>query len=388
MNRNLYRSAGLAMLALSLTSTGLPLAQAAASTITLPPVTHVDNGHPSPDFPYNTGYVPAMPTAGEPGSRIPLSGRNDNTRDLAGYRTADGKWQIQPHRLIRSAHLGSLSPADVQTLSHDYDVRAVVDFRTPGQTKGKPDVAIPGTTMTQLSVLGPHAYVDAGGWGDGEFYKQRLAFGYAAVTGYRQFLNQLLTQPGATLYHCSSGKDRTGIATVLIMSALGMDEATIIKDYMLSQTYHHHVDYQWIKEYFKEVKQNYGSMTKYLDQLIGFDATKREQLRAQYLVSTDGHQTPYPGATTTKPQSTQHHKIKILTIKQLKQFLVRLKPHQVWFHELHQAQPSGRTKVSLTKWHAVREAQVDEDGQTVTYVQVQNRHGDHRWIRTTSITHA
>jgi len=55
--------------------------------------------------------------------------------------------------------------------------------------------------------------------------------------GYRKFLEILVKAEGAVLWHCTSGKDRTGLAAMLILSALGVDEETIVKDYLLTNEY-------------------------------------------------------------------------------------------------------------------------------------------------------
>ena len=50
----------------------------------------------------------------------------------------------------------------------------------------------------------------------------------------REVFARLLTDDGATLVHCSAGQDRTGVTTALVLTALGVDRATILKDYHLS----------------------------------------------------------------------------------------------------------------------------------------------------------
>jgi len=426
MTHYLSRTAGLAMLTLTLAATAAPVAQAAAATIDLPAVTQptdqANQQHHTwltlPEVTDNTDQAHMR----KPGDRIKLEA-TDNTRDLAGYKTADGKWQIAPKRLIRSAHLGGLTANDIKTLGHDYHVKSVVDFRTPGQVKGRPDKAIPGAKMTYLSILGPHAYAD--GKGDGEFYNQRLEFGYSAVMGYRQFLNQLLEEPGATLFHCSSGKDRTGIAAVLIMSALGMDRKTIIDDYMLSQTYHHHVEKSWIMEYYKEVLQNYGSMDNYMDQLLDFPAAKREKLRSLYLQAGDG--TPYPGGHVTtnvtpttpkpnpapvapqtqvtpapvkpqvtmpqpvapaaeKPATSKRAVVKVISVKTIKKYAVHVKKHHDWFSNLKLTHKLGTTKRVKTTWQVVKQAKLKVNGKTTTYVQIKTHGGHYRWIQLRHVT--
>ena len=59
-----------------------------------------------------------------------------------------------------------------------------------------------------------------------------------AKTQYKKFFEILLDQNNGTiLYHCSAGKDRTGVATALLLSALGVDRETVINDYLLSAQY-------------------------------------------------------------------------------------------------------------------------------------------------------
>jgi protein-tyrosine phosphatase len=41
----------------------------------------------------------------------------------------------------------------------------------------------------------------------------------------------------ATLWHCTAGKDRAGLATVIVLEILGVDRGLIIDDYLLTQTY-------------------------------------------------------------------------------------------------------------------------------------------------------
>ena len=48
---------------------------------------------------------------------------------------------------------------------------------------------------------------------------------------FRAIFRRLLADDGAVMYHCSAGQDRTGVATALILSALGVDRQTILRDY-------------------------------------------------------------------------------------------------------------------------------------------------------------
>ncbi|MFD1548608.1 tyrosine-protein phosphatase [Levilactobacillus fuyuanensis] len=343
-----------------------------------------------------------------------------NTRDLGGYQTADGKWQIKPYQLLRSDNLSTLDTDDIKTLTDKYRVKSIVDFRTPGQVADKPDKNIPGASETYISILGPHAFSDGGG--DGDFYNQRLDFGYPAVTGYRQFLKMLATTNGATLYHCSSGKDRTGIATVLIMTILGMDKQTIVNDFMLSQYTGRTVKIDWISKYYYDVEKNYGSLQNYITTSLEISPATQARLRAKYLVSTDGKETPYPAPyvpsrpnptpvvpsqptpdpkPTPEPQPVENGaadkgvkpkkkatKVKIVKTKKLHtKYVYHLKAHKKWFKDAHLKHAHGYTaKHSHKKWRLLKSEKVKIKGKMKTYYQVRDHSGHTAWILKSYVT--
>lgn len=404
-----------ALAATTATPETAPITQTAAPTTTQPKPG-------SPEYPaYLADQVAQYGDVND--TLIPLEGTK-NTRDIGGYKTADGKWQIRQNRLLRSDNLNKLTPTDATKLSKDHHVTSIVDLRTPGQQGKQPDKAIPGASLTSISILGNLA--DTNGKGDGEFYNWQLEFGYHAVTGYHQFLNMLLANPNATLYHCSSGKDRTGIGTVLIMTILGMDRKTIINDFMQSNQTGRRVERAWIMEYYREILARYGTMDKYINDLLKFTPAQQDQLRAKYLVSTDGQNTAYPAATNpsapqvpgtpapaptpepskpTQPntqtpnkptpnkpsqnkptQSGKPHqkqpKAKIVSMKKFNTtFNYRLKANKKTFKDAYLHKLKGHTpKKSVKKWKLVKVAKVKFKGKITTHYQVKDRAGHQVWI--------
>lgn len=139
-----------------------------------------------------------------------------------------------------------------------------------------------------------------------ELYR-RLPFGNAAY----QRLAQLLSNPGggAIVQHCAVGKDRTGVGSALVLFALGADEATVLEDYLLTETTlatfrEQMLDQLSIKlnaaalEQFAYVlsareeflitalgciRQQYGSTDRWLEAEYGLGAAQREALQAFYL---------------------------------------------------------------------------------------------------------
>lgn len=387
-----------------------PITQAAAPTATQPKPG-------SPEYPaYLASQVAQYGDVKD--TLISLEGTK-NTRDIGGYKTADGKWQIRQNRLLRSDNLSALTPTDATKLAKDHHVTSIVDLRTPGQQAKQPDKNIPGAPLTTISILGNLA--DTNGKGDGEFYNWQLEFGYHAVTGYHQFLNMLLTNPNATLFHCSSGKDRTGIGAVLIMTILGMDRKTIINDYMQSNQTGRRVERAWIMEYYREIFARYGTMDKYITDLLKFTPAQQAQLRAKYLVSTDGKNTPYPSAPVTTPvapttpstpaptpepakpsqpnqptkpakpaqngnQTAKPHKkqakAKIVSTKKFNtKFNYRLKANKPLFKDAYLHKANGHTpKKSTKKWKLIKITKVKFKGKITTHYQVKDRSGHKAWI--------
>ena len=185
-----------------------------------------------------------------------------NTRDIGGYRTVDGR-EIIRGRLFRSSELSYLTDDDVRLLG-EKGVTTVVDFRGPGEAADAPDRLPPGTLRVASPVIGDELdesairrFLQRDGLPDGMYDEARVSsYGpfYRMLTlvnsyddpsyverlvGYKPFFEQLLKQPAgeAMLFHCTGGRDRTGVATALLLHILGVPEGTIEKDYLASNTY-------------------------------------------------------------------------------------------------------------------------------------------------------
>ena len=124
---------------------------------------------------------------------------------------------------------------------------------------------------------------------------------------------ELLAVPdgGSLLFHCTQGKDRTGCAAMLILSALGVDEETIINDFMLTNTYNaklissqrkelieagytgdelqtlmsakDEVNEQYMRNALDWMKKNYGSVKGYITDALGITDDQLNTLKEKYL---------------------------------------------------------------------------------------------------------
>ena len=176
-----------------------------------------------------------------------------NVRDLGGLPV--GGSRVRPGRLLRTAHLHDATDADVRLLVEHYRLRVIFDFRTYSEAQAQPDRAVPGAEHITLPTLDVEAErasgeaVPAETWLDLPSHIVRLAFTPlfqqkarelypSLVTSefsqlqYAAFLNKILETPdGAVLWHCSQGKDRTGIGAAFLLGALGADRETIVADF-------------------------------------------------------------------------------------------------------------------------------------------------------------
>ncbi|MDH2387247.1 tyrosine-protein phosphatase [Streptomyces sp. HNM0663] len=179
-----------------------------------------------------------------------------NVRDLVGYRTYDGE-RVRYGRVCRADELGKLTEADVRTVA-GLDLARVVDFRVPFEVGyNGPDRLPPGLTPVArpvsdlglfaqlLSVIGSPDPVRQeevlGGGRGGELMR---AIYRALVTDqdnrarFAETLRDLSGEvPGPLLYHCTSGKDRTGWTSYVLLRALGLPDASARQDFLLSNAF-------------------------------------------------------------------------------------------------------------------------------------------------------
>ncbi len=161
---------------------------------------------------------------------LPLQ-QGSNFRDIGGYVGADGK-RVKWGRIYRSGAMPLLTEADYRQLG-TLGLGTIIDLRSTDERMIAPDQLDDRTGA--LFISNDYSLrtllADMSG-GDGEYTYRKT--GQALAPQYRAIFRRLLADDGAVMYHCSAGQDRTGIATALVLSALGVDRSTIIADYHLS----------------------------------------------------------------------------------------------------------------------------------------------------------
>ncbi len=252
-----------------------------------------------------------------------------NTRDLGGLTTTDGR-VIASGRLIRSGELHKATDEDIELLRDGHGLMRVVDLRTAKEREGAPDPQsrMQGIDFAELPVFSEAAVgITHEGGVAGDIAALKRFSGNAHETirdlyvtcllgedgkrAYREFFEILLAaEDGATLWHCTEGKDRAGLASVLVEYALGVPMPHIRADYLATNLFVRgraeeildalaghglleHVDLDvdaifyaspdYLDAALDAVAQECGGMDAYLAAVLGVGERERERLRELYL---------------------------------------------------------------------------------------------------------
>jgi len=244
----------------------------------------------------------------------------DNFRDLGGYRTPNGlrtRWG----QIFRSDHLAELTSTD-QAVLGQLGIRCVCDFRSVQEISIKPDrlprdiAAVYShmpivNKMTEPSQAVARILKGDISWFTRDFVIRsylQLVDDFADV--WREFFICLFNKANRPLvFHCTGGKDRTGVCAALILLVLGVPTKTVIEDYALSNVYKARffekvrrriaktgIDPDDIHDYIfaptkaiiaaiAHLEEKFGSASNYLIQKAGIQETQLEKFRQEMLES-------------------------------------------------------------------------------------------------------
>ena len=261
-------------------------------------------------------------TAAVPGQSIPIASV-PNLRDLGGWPTQDGG-HVRYGLVYRSTELNGLAGDDLAAFSA-LGVRTVYDLRMPKESSAHPDHLPPGTEYVALDVLkdsvdaapaqlfavvdNPKAAEEM--LGDGKGLKLFEA-GYreivnlpSALASYRTLFSDLANaehRPG--LFHCTTGKDRTGWAAASLLLLLGVTEELVMKEYLLTNDQlipsvkpmldHFKslggdpallhpvvgVEPEYLEAALDEMRVTFGTIEKYFSEGLKIDRAGQDALRA------------------------------------------------------------------------------------------------------------
>ena len=177
--------------------------------------------------------------------RIPLE-RGFNLRPLGGYAAMDGK-STKYGVFYRCGWLSGLTDGDKSKIKA-LDIRTVIDLRgasevshMPSSFEGDKDIEI--VHIDLLADLDPTAVYGVNTAAADflpKLYEKIILDCGGKVRLFIETAAQRVSE-GAVLFHCSAGKDRTGIMAMLLLGIAGVDKLDIIADYQVSATYSSHM---------------------------------------------------------------------------------------------------------------------------------------------------
>jgi protein-tyrosine phosphatase len=156
-----------------------------------------------------------------------------NVRDLGGYQTADGRI-TQWGRVFRADGLHKLSEQDQQVLV-SLGIRTVVDLRHTNEIQKMKNVFADSAYMAyhNISLINPATTIKPSIQSLGDMYVNILDECQPLI---RRVFELLLTdhEKDAALFHCTAGKDRTGIISALLLDLVGVPYEVIMDDYAMT----------------------------------------------------------------------------------------------------------------------------------------------------------
>ncbi|WP_203640102.1 tyrosine-protein phosphatase [Levilactobacillus wangkuiensis] len=256
---------------------------------------------------------------------LPLAGAV-NVRDLGGLETFDHR-RVRTHRLLRADSLANLTVADQEKLVA-YGVTTVIDTRSQAEWRQAPDKLPEWIQLTHIPLfdndetesvqtiqrLNQFYASDAhNGYRRMLRVYRRLVLNAQPRQAYRQFFD-LLTQdkPQTVVFHCTAGKDRTGLCALLLLGALGVPISQIKQDYLrtnqyclarvvrrliAARDYQMNANFQSSvidlsiasPDYFDQaltlITGEFGSISNYLVDFVGVSASVIRRLQQTYLTS-------------------------------------------------------------------------------------------------------
>ena len=245
-----------------------------------------------------------------------------NFRDYGGWETADGR-HVKTGLLWRSGHHVGASEADLRAVDA-LDIRTVIDLRGTSERERNPckrPDGFAGETFFhdgETASSPPHMDVDEDTTTE-QFARQRMTALYtrmprnpAMISMFSRYLRLLAERGGPSLVHCFAGKDRTGIAAMLMLQVLGVRRADQMAEFLrtndaptlevlakqsipgIEQRLGRKLDEgavlallgvraEYLETFWREVEGEHGSLDSYLEGVLGVDDLLKEQLRARFV---------------------------------------------------------------------------------------------------------
>lgn len=243
-----------------------------------------------------------------------------NFRDISGYINSNGQ-VMKRGKIFRGASLDKILSSDAIYMEEELGIHYILDYRDEKESLMAQDIPFPHAVYERIGALqvqsATESGFDFGAMLQGEMTLDKLKFligyikeGYKTMAfdnpAYHRLFELLLRNDGHVYFHCTYGKDRTGVAAFLIMMALGMSEEDGIHEYLLSNEYLRefnegllkrlnipddmrrycvpllYVEKENIMYTIDSIKERYSDYDEFLEKEYGLNQEKRERLRLIY----------------------------------------------------------------------------------------------------------
>lgn len=255
---------------------------------------------------------------------LPFDGPR-NFRDMGGYLNEEGKaikWGV----IYRADRLSALTDADMDYFKR-LNIRKIIDFRSDHERKEAPSRtdALEDTQTLWMEVFEGGAFVEdmwrslfSGDLSDASHMHDMMRAANRRFVSHHHnvfadFFKLLLEDENIPLlFHCMGGKDRTGFAAAMILSALKVPEDVIMQDYLLTNTLTASsteirkknlrdrldrdisddlldavmkVQADYLQAGFETIHETYGSVEGFLKEGLGLGVSEMDELHRRYLAA-------------------------------------------------------------------------------------------------------
>lgn len=256
-----------------------------------------------------------------------------NTRDVGQVCTIDGR-KVKSNMLFRSGRIDKLPNKRIEQFLNEYNIKTIIDLRTQTEVKESKHFTYPemvdyyhipvlnkqffgitheNNSMAKVVLSQKHKITECG---SGAEYMismyESIVFDKTSQHHFKTVFDILCKDPeGAILYHCTGGKDRTGITTLFLYTLLGVSEEDILDDFATSDVFNAkynrsrvalinifmptskrtktllismlYAKREYLEKTIEKIKERYGSVLDYLYNVIKITPEMQEKLKQNYL---------------------------------------------------------------------------------------------------------